>query len=120
MITDEDPLRGLLFCWDLGFSHALHVLKERRRRREHPHLREKGSPVPAGPPIFDDADTGAGGPRRQSMRSNDDGQTVVKRSRSDDSQIWDLIVVFRVRVLPRLVLMLMRPSLPVRFRHCIR
>jgi len=24
-----------------------------------PHLRGKGSPVPAGPPIFDDADTGA-------------------------------------------------------------
>ena len=29
MITDEDPLRGLLFYWDLGFSHTLHVLKER-------------------------------------------------------------------------------------------
>ena len=23
MITDEDPLRGLLFYWDLGFSHTL-------------------------------------------------------------------------------------------------
>ena len=22
MITDEDPLRGLLFYWDLGFSHT--------------------------------------------------------------------------------------------------
>ena len=32
MITDEDPLRGLVFYWDLGFSHTLHVLKERRRR----------------------------------------------------------------------------------------
>ena len=29
MITDEDPLRGLLFYWNLGFSHTLHVLKER-------------------------------------------------------------------------------------------
>jgi len=26
MITDEDALRGMLFYWDLGFSHALHVL----------------------------------------------------------------------------------------------
>ena len=26
MITDEDPLRGLFFSQDLGFSHALHVL----------------------------------------------------------------------------------------------
>ena len=25
MITDEDPLRGLLFYQDLGFSHTLHV-----------------------------------------------------------------------------------------------
>jgi len=25
MITDEDPLRGLLFYLDLGFSHTLHV-----------------------------------------------------------------------------------------------
>ena len=57
MIKNRDPL-------DLGFSHTLHVLKERRRRCEHPHIREKGSPVPAGPQIFDDADTGAGGPRR--------------------------------------------------------
>jgi len=39
MITDEDPLPGLLFYQDLGFSHTLHVLKERRRRCEHPHLR---------------------------------------------------------------------------------
>ena len=30
MITDEDPLRGLLFYKDLGLSHTLHVLKERR------------------------------------------------------------------------------------------
>jgi len=43
MIIDEDPLRGLLFYSDLGFSLTLHVLKERRRRCEHPHLREKGS-----------------------------------------------------------------------------
>ena len=27
MITDEDPLRGLLFYQDLGFSLTLHVLK---------------------------------------------------------------------------------------------
>ena len=27
MIRDEDPLRGLLFYKDLGFSHTLHVLK---------------------------------------------------------------------------------------------
>ena len=33
-------------------------------RCEHPHLRGEGNPVPAGPPIFNDADTGAGGPRR--------------------------------------------------------
>ena len=38
MITDEDPPRGLLFYSDLGFSHTLHVLTERRRRCEHPHL----------------------------------------------------------------------------------
>ena len=31
MITDQDPLQGLLFYKDLGFSHTLHVLKERRR-----------------------------------------------------------------------------------------
>ena len=35
MITDKDPLRGLLFYWDLGLSLTLHVLKERRRRCEH-------------------------------------------------------------------------------------
>jgi len=29
MITDEDPLRGLLFYSDLGLSHPLHGLKER-------------------------------------------------------------------------------------------
>ena len=29
MITDENPLRGLLFYYDLGFSHALHVLKKK-------------------------------------------------------------------------------------------
>jgi len=39
MITDEDPLRGLLFYQDLSFSHTLHVLKERTRRCEYPHLR---------------------------------------------------------------------------------
>ena len=33
MITDEDPLRGLLFHLVLGFSHTLHVLEERRRTR---------------------------------------------------------------------------------------
>jgi len=27
MITDEDPLRGLLFYYDLGFSHTAHVLQ---------------------------------------------------------------------------------------------
>jgi len=48
MITDEDPLRGLLFCQGLGFSLTLHVLKERSRRYEHPHLRGKGSPEAAG------------------------------------------------------------------------
>ena len=31
MITDEDPLRGLLFYQDLGFSHTLHVLKDQCR-----------------------------------------------------------------------------------------
>ena len=35
MITEEDPLWGLLFYWDPGFSHTLDVLKERRRKREH-------------------------------------------------------------------------------------
>ena len=30
MIIDEDPLWGLLFYYDLGFSHTLHVLAERR------------------------------------------------------------------------------------------
>ena len=35
MITGEDPLRGLLFYWDLSFSHTLHVLEERRRKCEH-------------------------------------------------------------------------------------
>ena len=34
MITYSDPLRGLMFYWDLGFSHTLHILKERRRRRD--------------------------------------------------------------------------------------
>ena len=29
MITDEDPLRGLLFWWDLGFSHTRHVLTKK-------------------------------------------------------------------------------------------
>ena len=29
IITDEDPLRGLLVYWDLGFSHTLHVLVPR-------------------------------------------------------------------------------------------
>jgi hypothetical protein len=28
MITDEDPMRGFLFYWDLGFSRTLHVLEE--------------------------------------------------------------------------------------------
>ena len=32
MITDEDPLLGLLFLKDLGSSHTRHVLTERRRR----------------------------------------------------------------------------------------
>jgi hypothetical protein len=64
MVTDEGPLRRLLFYKDLGFSHTLHVLEERTRMFEHPHRQGKGSPVPAGPPIFDDADTRAGGPRR--------------------------------------------------------
>ena len=48
----------------LSFSHTPHVVGEGRRRREHPSLREKRRPVPARPPIVDDADTGAGGPRR--------------------------------------------------------
>ena len=39
LITDEDFLRGLLFYQDFGCSHTLNVLKERRRRCEHPHLR---------------------------------------------------------------------------------
>ena len=50
--VSEGPLRGLLFYKDLGFSHTIHVLKEKRRRCEHPPFREKGSPIPAGPPIF--------------------------------------------------------------------
>ena len=28
MLTDEDPLRELLFYWGLDFSHTLHVLKD--------------------------------------------------------------------------------------------
>jgi len=36
MITDEDPLRGLLFYWDLGFSHTLHVLTCQRDRDSAP------------------------------------------------------------------------------------
>jgi len=64
MIIDEDSKRDLLFYSDLGFSHTLHIREEGRQRCEHPHFREMGSPVPAEPPIFDDADTGAGGPRR--------------------------------------------------------
>ena len=64
MITDEDPLWGLLFYLAPGFFHTLHLLKDSGRRCEHPHRRGKGSPVPAGPPFFVDVDTGAGGPRR--------------------------------------------------------
>ena len=48
----------------LEFSHALPVVVERRRRREHSRIRRIGSLVPARPPILGDADTGAGGPRR--------------------------------------------------------
>ena len=64
MITDEDPLRGMLFNWDLSFSHTLHVIKARRRWCEHRHLRGEGSSVPTGPPIFDDADNRVSGPHR--------------------------------------------------------
>ena len=64
MTTYLDPHQGLLYYKDLGFSHTLHVLKIRRRRREHPRLGERDSPVPTGPPILDDAGSGAGGPRR--------------------------------------------------------
>ena len=52
------PLRGVGGNQGLEFSHALPGGVERRRRREHPRLRESGSPVPAGPPILGDADTG--------------------------------------------------------------
>jgi len=38
---------------DLGVAHSLHVLKERRRRCQNPHLRGEGSPLPAGSPIVD-------------------------------------------------------------------
>ena len=31
MITDSDPLWRLLFCYDVGFSYALHVLKGAKR-----------------------------------------------------------------------------------------
>ena len=81
MTTDEDPLRGLLFNWDPGFSRTLHVLKERRRRCEHPHLRGKGKPVPAEPRIFDDVDTGAGGPRR-SRSPNSQRQARIPSAKS--------------------------------------
>ena len=47
MNIDEDPLRGMLSYLDLGFSHTLHVLDEKRRRYEHLHLRRKGSPFPS-------------------------------------------------------------------------
>ena len=33
MLKDSEPLQGLLFSQDLGFSHILHVLKGGRRRR---------------------------------------------------------------------------------------
>ena len=31
MIIDKDPLLGLLFYEDIGFSHTLHVLEKVRR-----------------------------------------------------------------------------------------
>ena len=42
MVTDEDPLRGLLFYQSRAFSHTLHVLNDMRRRCEHSHLWGKG------------------------------------------------------------------------------
>ena len=39
MVTDEDPLRGLFFYHDLGFSHTLHVLKETRSVPSHQETR---------------------------------------------------------------------------------
>ena len=44
MITDEDPLRGLLFSWDLGFSHKLHVLKKGDGGANTPISRERAAP----------------------------------------------------------------------------
>jgi len=48
MTTDEYPLRVLLFYWDLGFSHTLHVLKETEVRylgnnRPHQSAKSGGS-----------------------------------------------------------------------------
>ena len=43
IISDEDPLRGSLFCWDLGFSHTLHLFKE---RRQVVYLRSAASRLP--------------------------------------------------------------------------
>ena len=59
MLTDEDPPRGLMFYWDLGFTHILRGREDRRRRCEHPHLRgkdrlflrENGSPDPRCQPF---------------------------------------------------------------------
>ena len=48
MMADEDSPWGLLFSSDLSFSHTLYVLKEKRRRCEHCHLRENDSSVPEG------------------------------------------------------------------------
>ena len=45
MVTDEDPLRGFFFYWDLAFFHTLHVLEERRRRsKKKPLAGERAAP----------------------------------------------------------------------------
>ena len=46
MVTDEDPLRGFCFYWDLAFFHTLHVFKERRRRCKKTTPLVKGQPRP--------------------------------------------------------------------------
>ena len=46
MITDEDPLQGLLFYKDLGISHTLHVLVcESLNLFSLTHVPERGLPL---------------------------------------------------------------------------
>jgi hypothetical protein len=46
----------------LEYSDTLRVVLARRRRCEHPVSREKGGPIPEGPPIVGDSGTRAGCP----------------------------------------------------------